>query len=1028
MADFGAIQPRQFIMDSSRVNGATLGEFHQNNNRYLCTLELFDHSVPVTIPAGANISIKCKQHDGNVVYVLDKNNPDFASKVSFVPGENKIMVDRWAAMVAHSGQMLLGVDVNGMSTYTVTYIVDKDLMNGDGVKEMQHSETPIADFAKVDLSNVSKQTFTAKAKEAGLMKNDMEDVDLLKLDEKFKDTDSGKEFKKLIQSVSSYENPVSFNDRLKASSAFVALSNTVHPATYSLTPEQIKQLFFANRFEETTPIDFIKEPYSSAKVVLFVAQLTQNNQVFVQDLPSVSKNQIIMIQLLRSKGVTGGKLVLVASSGEMIDGSSARKEITEDGYNGYLLPLKNENAYSWFGYEKTSIHQMTVSDDKGNVSVGVKSINFEKSIIEDDGLGGINVLPDEKETEILFNDSELKKDFKAKKVQSLDGSLRIANLDGVADFSVVPDKSNEGVMAMLGYDRLFNSKYDNAKFWFGDIKHGGGMFVHVNSEDSTFVIQEIDGKDPNVTGGTLFLLGLSYCPSKTSAGTVTQDGYFRIEFTDKNGNLLYDVDGNPMATEIHYLAGQEERKQLYMGLIKATAYTEIRPRFVTNFVNEEVLSVGAETAIVIQPLTESFSSGLPLLNFIAYTGYSVNVVKKQYGMNSMNLAQYLSVDEPVTEINPQFQYMGDSVWFSNKSKIRIGIQNYKMVVKDADGLDMPVFSLYKRYNMFDTFAMREAGVSAKVTLKIINKINAFRVALLKYKGTQLDNIPAPEVLSYSNSSPVFANGWVVDDSLFVAEDAVDGVHSVSKDFTIPIDGEEIAFVLYAETDGQPLDLAVEDFEIDITPQFIKAVVVNNSHIEEEMLYAQKGFYKSIVACPANIAAYRYTVNSSDTKIPIGVVKGSDNLVVNNNAWHDAGSLDPLKVQGDLQFKADGKVNIEYGVQLFNETDTENTVEFWLAKVEPDGLFTEVPGSRYTSKIEINRSLAKNILSNSFDFEVKENESYRVFAKSNVDDGFYLQSSPNGAPLFYCSIVFDKLEPIDQRIVDMINSVKKIALV
>lgn len=52
MADFGAVQPRQFIMDSSRQNGATLGEFHQNNNRYLCTLELFDHSVPVSIPAG----------------------------------------------------------------------------------------------------------------------------------------------------------------------------------------------------------------------------------------------------------------------------------------------------------------------------------------------------------------------------------------------------------------------------------------------------------------------------------------------------------------------------------------------------------------------------------------------------------------------------------------------------------------------------------------------------------------------------------------------------------------------------------------------------------------------------------------------------------------------------------------------------------------------------------------------------------------------------------------------------------------
>lgn len=101
MADFGAIQPRQFILDSSRNNGATLGEFHQNNNRYLCTIELFDHSVPVSIPVGAEVSIKCKPVNSNIVYVLDKNSPDFTAKVSFTPGENKVVVDRWGALVAN---------------------------------------------------------------------------------------------------------------------------------------------------------------------------------------------------------------------------------------------------------------------------------------------------------------------------------------------------------------------------------------------------------------------------------------------------------------------------------------------------------------------------------------------------------------------------------------------------------------------------------------------------------------------------------------------------------------------------------------------------------------------------------------------------------------------------------------------------------------------------------------------------------------------------------------------------------------
>lgn len=51
---------------------------------------------------------------------------------------------------------------------------------------------------------------------------------------------------------------------------------------------------------------------------------------------------------------------------------------------------------------------------------------------------------------------------------------------------------------------------------------------------------------------------------------------------------------------------------------------------------------------------------------------------------------------------------------------------------------------------------------------------------------------------------------------------------------------------------------------------------------------------------------------------------------------------------------------------------------------------------------------KKIVSNSFNFNVKENEVYRMFMKSNVDDGFYLECTPNGQPLFYSSIVFDEI--------------------
>lgn len=145
-----------------------------------------------------------------------------------------------------------------------------------------------------------------------------------------------------------------------------------------------------------------------------------------------------------------------------------------------------------------------------------------------------------------------------------------------------------------------------------------------------------------------------------------------------------------------------------------------------------------------------------------------------------------------------------------------------------------------------------------------------------------------------------------------------------------------------------------------------------------------------------------------------MVKSRGVQVINDHAWTDAGSSDPHKVQGDFKFLADGMVNFEYGAQVFNDTATINNVEFWLAKVNGDGSLTEIPGSRYATTVEAMRTATpKSIVSNAFSFEVKENESYRMMMRSNIPDGFYLLCTPNGAPMYYASIVFNSMTPSDR---------------
>lgn len=142
-------------------------------------------------------------------------------------------------------------------------------------------------------------------------------------------------------------------------------------------------------------------------------------------------------------------------------------------------------------------------------------------------------------------------------------------------------------------------------------------------------------------------------------------------------------------------------------------------------------------------------------------------------------------------------------------------------------------------------------------------------------------------------------------------------------------------------------------------------------------------------------------------IPLGIKKGLA-LVSNNNAWADPGASDPNKVQGDLLAEADGIITIQYSGQAYNETSTINEANFWAAKVAPDGALTEVPNSRYSTTIEANRKIAKNIQSKSISFPIQQGESVRFLANSNIDDGFYLQSGTDGKPLFEVIINFKEM--------------------
>lgn len=305
MTNFGVEQVRKISLDSSMLNEPSTGQYLQGNNRYIIDLELTDNSVPVNIPTGAEIILRCRlQKEGSTIYRMDSTHDDFASIVSFTPDTNIVKVTKWADLVRDHGTVLITVTIAGISTYAGMIKVDKNQMQGG--QEVISKATPRDDLLKADLSNINQESLKNLLKTMDFAQNDLADVKLMKLSEKVAATDVGKELKSNTNAINMYDSPTAFNNRLKQSAAFIALSKGIHDTTKGMTPEEIKSLFYTNRYEEIEAVDLTKEPFTDPKVLLLVYQFTISNQVITQRLPPVARGQIIMVEIIRSPGVTGG--------------------------------------------------------------------------------------------------------------------------------------------------------------------------------------------------------------------------------------------------------------------------------------------------------------------------------------------------------------------------------------------------------------------------------------------------------------------------------------------------------------------------------------------------------------------------------------------------------------------------------------------------------------------------------------------------------------------------------------------------
>ena len=517
----------------------------QGNQNFSLEVRLFERGTPVTIDNMKKPKLIFHYAYGSIPVTVEESSPDYPITIA----DNVITVAANPYMTRGYGKVRMQLLVDDVYTYSLVYEVGQN----QGFIAPPISATDAGAFALKDLTNVSNPDFTAKAKAVGLThgsdlteylktadlekeskklnfaQNDLEDVDLAKPREKSIAASMG------LADLTNV-SPTSFNRELQQNKAFQLLENR-HPNTAGLTADGIKKLFYANRYEETQAVDLTAPPFDSPTTLLLVYQITSEGQTITQVLPPHDRNQIVMVELLFSRGITSGSVEIDTVPGEHLEGDVTNNSVTfsEQGYVGMFLPLRNDAGYEFISHHSTAPFSLSVGDDRGNIVMGADNLKLESPLYLEHNESTketlIKIDPVSLGGSITVTDGILGKDFTAKKLQSVDKTVRMAELGtGIADLSVDLPHIKEGVFATLGYTEPINTNFHDQRPYFTPRWAHMSRYVGEDRNEKGWTIQEGDGKDPNVTGGTPFHFGMWFNPENNPVAS--GDGYLELKVVD----------------------------------------------------------------------------------------------------------------------------------------------------------------------------------------------------------------------------------------------------------------------------------------------------------------------------------------------------------------------------------------------------------------------------------------------------------------------------------------------------------------
>lgn len=562
---------------------------------------------------------------------------------------------------------------------------------------------------------------------------------------------------------------------------------------------------------------------------------------------------------------------------------------------------------------------------------------------------------------------------------------------------------------MQGYENTAGSHHDGA-IWFDDIICPAGAYIETRKADKSYGIQEADELDPNVTGGTDYLIAARV----HMKGTAPSDGFARVYLYNKSLNpfnpkgYLLDKNGQPMAVERHYKTGQELGVLDVIGVVNAKGLQEFSVHVVDSFTNDVVIltdrTEGA-SGLMIQAISSEEKTGHGLLQFESDTNQNIEFSSHYLGVDRMNLNWINARAEAPVSYTAGTNFVSINGWrLINPNGIKVGVVDGHTHIQD-DGVHIAEFNYGKVFSAEETVMLR--GKDIEVTATLVDKDNGFNVALIKWTGKPDEYTPEIFTVRDGGGSPEFQTNWAQADSLFISEDVVSGDHTLTKVMVVPADANNYAIVIYPVVAQEPITLKLKQLKVDVSPAFT-GYALKAPELLNELHLVLGDEHKQFIQNTQGYASLRYTINQNaqGMPMPVGIPqKGAADITLDDTVNQVPGSA-AKGGEGAIKFGDDGRARIVTQLRLWNEQSTDNDVKFWWAEVGPGNQMTKLADSEFTFTVPANSKDTLHSFGYTHDFELGDRIALR--ASATKADGAFLQCVDDSRPMVDVTIDFKEL--------------------